>query len=115
MRFDLVRPCADCPFRSDRRFPLRRAGEIAEGIFAGDLTFTCHNTLRPRRWRRGRPRREEQHCAGALILHERLGRPNWRIRFAHYLGLYDPDRLDMHAPVVRSIAEFLAQSVDTAG
>jgi hypothetical protein len=103
MRFDLVRPCSDCPFRADRRFPLRRASEIAEGIFKKDRTFCCHKTVR--RWPV-----EEQHCAGALILHERLGKPNWRIRFAHALGLYDPARLDMLAPVVRSIAEFLVQT-----
>ena len=28
-----------------------------------------------------------QHCAGALILHKKLGRPNWRIPFAGTLGL----------------------------
>jgi hypothetical protein len=79
MRFDLVRPCADCPFRSDRHFELRRSPELAREIFEQDQTFACHHTTQARR-------RRWQHCAGALILHEKQGRPNWRIRFAHAAG-----------------------------
>ena len=95
--FELMRPCADCPFRSDRVFHLRRAGEIAEAVFRGDLTFACHNTLR----------KNQQHCAGALILHEKAGRPNWRIRFAALLGLFDPAQLHMEAPVYDTVADFV--------
>lgn len=40
MRFDLIRPCPNCPFRSDRKFWLRRAAEIADAIFRQDETFT---------------------------------------------------------------------------
>ena len=40
-----------------------------------------------------------QHCAGALILHKKLGRPNWRIPFAGTLGLLYPRRLHLDAPV----------------
>jgi hypothetical protein len=51
-----------------------------------------------------------QHCVGALIPHEKLGKPNWRIRFAHACGLYNPARLDLTAPVVDTIGEFLTQT-----
>jgi hypothetical protein len=46
----------------------------------------------------GRPD-STQHCAGALILHEKLGRPNWRIPFAGALGLCYARRLKLDAPV----------------
>jgi hypothetical protein len=98
MAFDLARPCAHCPVRSDRPFGLRRAGEIAEALFQADQTFACHATLH---------RREGQHCAGALILHEKVGRPNWRIRFAARLGLFDPARLHMEAPIFDTVADFV--------
>jgi hypothetical protein len=63
-----------------------------------DLTFSCHETS---------GHSVVQHCAGALILHEKLGRPNWRIRFAHALGLFDPSCLHLDTPVVDSVAEFI--------
>jgi len=40
-----------------------------------------------------------QHCAGALILHKKLGRPNWRIPFAGTLGLLYARRLHLDARV----------------
>jgi hypothetical protein len=98
MRFELSRPYAHCPFRSDRPFGLRRAGEIADAVFQSDRTFSCHETLH---------RPEHQHCAGALILHEKVGRPNWRIRFAALLGLFDSARLHMEAPVFDTVADFV--------
>jgi len=64
----------------------------------GDLTFACHETTR---------QPVVQHCAGALILNEKLGRPNWRIRFAATLGLFDPSRLHLEAPVVDSVEAFV--------
>lgn len=108
MKFDLIRPCADCPFRTDTQFHFRpgRAEEIVRSVVEGDLTFPCHKTIHGR----GRKRRriDRQMCAGALILHEKLGKPNWRIRYAHALGLYDPSRLVMASPVVESIEQFVA-------
>jgi hypothetical protein len=62
MKFDL--------FHSGRPFGLRRGRceEIVSGIFVRDRTFICHKTT-------GDPA-YTQHCAGALIFHEKLGRPN---------------------------------------
>lgn len=107
-RFDLIRPCRDCPFRKDATFAFRpsRAREIAETVVR-DLTFQCHKTVDYSGDDGGQPGDRPQQCAGALILHEKLGRPNWRYRFAHMLGLYDPSRLDMTAPVVDSVEEFV--------
>ena len=72
---DLVATVRALPFRSDRPFGVRRARreKIAAALFRRDLTFTCHETTE---------QPVPQHCARALILHETLGRPNWRIPFA---------------------------------
>lgn len=106
MRFGLVRPCIHCPFRPGGFMGLARAPEIAESIFHNDHTFACHETVDHDALGRPRTHSKTQHCAGALILHEKLGRPNWRIRFAHRLGLYDPARLDMAAPVFDTVEDF---------
>ena len=88
----LWRPCAHCPFRSDRPFGVRRARceKIPTALFGRDLTFTCHETTE---------QPVPQHCAGALILHKKLGRPNWRIPFAGTLGLLYARRLHLDARV----------------
>lgn len=46
MKFDLKRPCKDCPFRSDIPGYLTkaRAREIIDGITRGQATFSCHKT-----------------------------------------------------------------------
>jgi hypothetical protein len=107
-RFDLVRPCVNCPFRTDVRFHFRRqrAEDIVRAVIERDQTFQCHKTVDYSGDEAAAGERP-QNCAGALILHEKLGKPNWRFRFAHGLGLYNPERLDMEAPVVSSVEEFI--------
>lgn len=116
MRFDLVRPCANCPFRTDVRPYLRRGRvlEIRRALLDRDQTFSCHKTVD---WTReedeeddGRPaarhcRNDEQHCAGALILLEKLDQPNQLMRIMERLGVYDRRRLDMAAPVFGSFED----------
>jgi hypothetical protein len=110
MKFDLIRPCPHCPFRTDRPGYLgaRRAGEIADGLLLQQATFSCHET---------NDFDEEdgevvettnsQHCAGALIFCERHNRPNQMMRIAERLGLYDQRKLDKDAPVCQSRREFV--------
>jgi len=85
---DLVATVRALPFRSDRPFGVRRARreKIATALFRRDLTFTCHETTE---------QPVPQHCARALILHEKLGRPNWRIPFAGTLRRVYPRRLHL--------------------
>lgn len=105
MTHRLTTPCGDCPFRTDRPFPLtaQRATEIAECLRGGG-DFPCHKTLDydgtgepdingPR----------AQRCAGMLIVMERSGDRNRIMQIAERLGLYDPRRLDMAAPVFPSL------------
>jgi len=105
MNFDLKRPCAKCPFRSDVEPYLRRsrAHEIARALDRS--TFACHETTHSL----GAPvDRTEQHCAGALIMLESEGRPSQMMRIAERLGLYDRTKLAEDSPVHDSRAEFIA-------
>lgn len=102
MKFDLVRPCPQCPFRTDVGAYLRgdRAVEIAQSLARG-ADFPCHKTTvtDPDDESQRAATGESQFCAGALIALERSDAPNQAMRFAERLGLYDPSKLDMDAPV----------------
>jgi len=115
MNFDLIRPCANCPFRNDKPGYLRRerVEELEEGMERG--TFACHKTVDYDRWDEesgedGEPADythdgTEQHCAGALILMEKEGRPSQLMRIGERIGFYNPEKLDMNSPVYASWAE----------
>ncbi len=94
MNFKVKSPCNDCPFRIDHPIQLAhgRMNGIMNDVLRGDKTFACHKTTHG-------AKRETSHCAGALILLEKSGRPNWRVRFAMMLGFLDPSKLNMKAPV----------------
>lgn len=100
MRYDLVRPCANCPFRTDGHGYLRaeRAREIARSLHGG-AEFPCHVTTEDTD-EGGRVAVPTSHfCAGALIALEREGQPNQMMRIAERLGIYDASKLDMTSPV----------------
>lgn len=110
MRFDRRRPCANCPFRSDVPGYLTRARvESLEEALEHD-TFICHKTVDYEALDEAQEGEGEhdapypggdrdQHCAGALILQEKLGRPSTMAQIAERLDLYDPTKLDLTAPV----------------
>lgn len=113
MKHDLVRPCPRCPFRADVPGYLRRgrAVEIASAV-AGGATFACHRTTKEiEAWEGDGEElvatRDSQQCAGALIAQEHMGILNQAARMAENLGVYDASKLDMSAPVVKSLAEFV--------
>lgn len=115
MRFDLKRPCRDCPFRTDVRGYLTpaRAEEITAAVLKGDATFTCHKTLTGEYVETDDESiyvpgdTGEQHCAGALILEAKAGHPNLPIRLARMTSMLDTDRLDMTAPVFDTAEEMI--------
>jgi hypothetical protein len=106
MKFDLKTPCVQCPFRTDIQPFLRpeRAREITRAVLKAGQTFACHKTVRHDDEGDSVPSASEQHCAGALIMIERLGVPNQMMRIAERLGVYDYRKLDMDAPVFASAA-----------
>ena len=108
--FKLRKPCPKCPFRTDVAPYLHgaRAVEIARSLAEGAV-FWCHQTTvedgdegdltsGP----------DSQFCAGALIVLEHEAAPNQAMRIGERLGLYDPTKLDMRAPVHRRLADFAA-------
>lgn len=118
--FALRKPCAHCPFRADRPFPLHpeRAQEFAEGLIHGG-GFNCHKTVTF-----GDTDTDDDEvqinqentnwCAGALITMEKSGVSNQQVRIAERLGLYDPKRLDMDAPVYPSLTAWVESYGDAS-
>lgn len=112
MRFELRRPCADCPFRNDGQgiaLSIPRARQIADALTKDGRTFSCHKTVKRDDEGERIAHDKEQHCAGALIMLEREGVAihNQAVRLAERLRIYDHTKLDMGAPVVASSAEFV--------
>lgn len=112
MHFDLVTPCAHCPFRRKHgcRVGSARAREIGSMMLSSQgATFTCHQTARSL-GHRG----TEQHCAGALIFAELHGTATQPMRWAERLRIYNRDRLmrparkQVHASVFSSLDDFIA-------
>ncbi len=113
MKFDLKRPCKDCPFLEGKDYLTRaRAAEIARGITDGQATFSCHklNSFEDNEYTGETDVVEgenAQHCAGALILLERIERPNQLMRIMERIGVYDRRKLDMDAPVYETPEAFI--------
>lgn len=109
MRFDMQRPCNNCPFSlapwAVRFLGRERAAEIAESLQAG-ATFPCHKTTLEDE-RGGRIiHPNEQMCAGAMIVCEKTQGPNLAMILARCLGWWG-GRLDTNAAVVDSWDEFI--------
>lgn len=101
MKFNLKRPCKDCPFRTDITFYLwtKRVEEICDSITEGDGTFACHKTTSINDEGETAVTSSSQHCAGALIMLEKNDQPNQMMRIMERLGKYDRRLLDMESPV----------------
>lgn len=109
MKFNLKKPCANCPFRND--IPKQqgwlgedRAQGIVDSIIDLQQSFPCHKTTDLDGERSGK----EQHCAGALIMLEHIERPNQMMRISERLGMYDRTQLEMDAPVFDDPVDFVA-------
>lgn len=111
MRFDLKRPCKDCPFRKDVTPYLRpdRAAEILDAIERQDQSFTCHKTISGEQQSDEGyvPGETDQFCAGALIMLEKMGSPNRLPRIAEFLKIYDPTQLRGHDNVFDSRTDMI--------
>jgi hypothetical protein len=104
MSYELTSPCDTCPFRRDVHPFIRpdRVLEIERGLERSE--FPCHKTVD----HENRDESTEIHCAGALILLEKMQRPSQMMRISERLGLYDASKLDMDAPVYDDFNEMLA-------
>lgn len=108
MNYTMTNPCDKCPFRNDIR-PFLQAGRVRQieaSLERG--TFPCHQTIDySNDSEDGEPLvpANAQHCAGALILLEKLERPSQMMRICERLGLYDRRKLNMDAPVYDSFKD----------
>lgn len=96
MKFDLKKPCKDCPFIpgscTNTTLSKRRITSIVTDI-ENDMSFSCHKTT-------DKPSSQHQHCAGAMIFLERENKPNQMMRFAERLGFYDHTKLEMDTKII---------------
>ena len=110
MRFDLTRPCGNCPFRSDRPFHLNP--ERVRGILGGDRhgqwwpaeSFPCHKSIIYTDDGETITPDSAQQCAGVMGILHRENRPNTAMQLAERLGLWSPKSLDQTAPFYESTA-----------
>lgn len=106
MKFDLRKPCVDCPFRKDALkgwLGEDRAQEIADALTRNDQTFACHKTVNHHESEveEGDIDQDEldaelgdrQHCAGAIAMVEAEGARNAMLQISERLGIRDPDRV----------------------
>jgi len=116
MKYNLKKPCAKCPFRTDVTPYLmpERAGEIADALLNGN-TFSCHETNSNYADSDGTiETQDSQHCAGAMIMLEHMERPNQMMRLCERLGLYDRTKLHMDSPVYETAENFVEAYYDQA-
>lgn len=115
MKFNLKRPCKDCPFRNDKPHQEGWLGaERAEGIYQSLLdggNFPCHKTHDYADDNSGEFTHQKGHqfCAGALIMLENEGSTfqSQALRMAVRLRLYNPNDLDKNSPVFANGDEFI--------
>lgn len=116
MKFDLKKPCKDCPFRNDKPqnkgwLGEERAKEIYQTLM-NDGLFPCHKTHDYSRSNDdGKFEHQDSHqfCAGALIMleNENTTFNSFPLRMAVSLEMLDRDRLDKNSPCFKNGQEFI--------
>ena len=122
MRFDLKKPCKNCPFRTDKtaiRFSGReRAEEIEESAYRNG--FPCHlsaiDTSEEDEERGGYTFGEDtQHCAGYIIMRLNEGDTEWPgIDNDEELGERLAMQMNFKSPVFQSTEDFLDENSKAA-
>lgn len=118
--YSLTTPCAHCPFRNDIEPFLvpARIREIERSLVRSG--FPCHKTTSHDDEDEFNgapyiPHGGEIHCAGALILLEKLHRPSQMMLISERLHMYDARKLDMDAPVFDSFDDMYEAQKPTRG
>ncbi len=88
-----------CPFRNDLT-PYLTPGRARE-IATTELAFACHETLDYSQddEQGGLITKKSMHCAGFLIMREKMDRQSQMMQIGQRFGFYDPSQLDMQAPI----------------
>lgn len=107
MKFEIKRPCADCPFRTDCNPFLRRAPEIRRQMRDDHFWFACHETTGAKGGRRVKPA-NQSHCAGLMGVLWRERNPNIAMRMALAFKLITIEQLESISQVFNNLDEFVA-------
>lgn len=109
MKFKLTQPCDNCPFRTDVKPYLTkdRVRELRDEMLGQQATFSCHKTNKFNEEGETIEDGDSQHCAGAMILLEKLEKPNQLMRISERLGCYDMRKLKMDSPVFDSFESMI--------
>lgn len=105
MKFEIKRPCENCPFRRDVHPFLRRAKQIAKQMQDDHNWFACHKTTGMESGKRTKAR-DQSHCAGLMGVLWRMGRPNIAMRLALLFKMITVKQLEAPQPVFDSLEEF---------
>lgn len=102
MKYNLTKPCAECPFLIENNFTF----VSLLGHSSGE--FPCHKACKnDEDTGEYVPRNDKTpHCAGALIFLEKQDRPHQMMRICERLGLYDRTKLDMTANVGTKASDY---------
>ncbi len=118
MKFDMARPCDNCPFLKvgGIRLTRGRVREISGGMLSPNgHTFACHKTVK---WDENGEteieRDKQQHCAGALIFAEKNKNATQMMRWMERVGAYDARSLMSDQDAVKSVFDTLPQMQRTA-
>ena len=121
MKYDLKKPCDNCPFlrTGGVRLTAQRIEEIAGGILGWNgKTFACHKTTIDVEDDEGLGARgdgpETRHCAGALIFAEKNQGSTQLMRIAERLGRYNRQELMGNPAVVASVFDTIDEMKETA-
>jgi hypothetical protein len=124
MKFDLRKPCVDCPFRKDALagwLGRERAQEIADALTKEDKTFACHKTVAHHdieveegdidQAEYDEELANRQHCAGAIAMVEAEGAANSMLQVSERLGIRDPERVTAEGRELSfdSVEDFVAR------
>lgn len=100
MKYNLTKPCDECPYLKDSGFTYASLAQHARG------EFPCHkacdvNEDEERGGSFFEPKKNGKtpHCAGALIFLEKQGTSHQMMRIMERIGRYDHSKLDMTANV----------------
>ena len=95
MSFDLVKVCADCPFRKDDKridlAPGRREQIIKDLLLGESPSFSCHKTVYELGSTQRRKDSKRSVCAGAAAVCEKFGRKMQILQIAERMGAINSD------------------------
>ncbi len=109
MKFNLKRPCKDCPFLKSNGYLRRtRAIEIAE-VLRNDASFSCHKTVDYSVDSEHRSCEHDSFCAGALVVMDNEDNLFMNVlpRLGALLDDFRPEELRGHDDAFESLEAFI--------